>query len=49
MYDNKDLENEDVYHLLRLAVTGRKSGVNIVKTCTIVGRERVERNLRSLY
>lgn len=45
LFDQQDLKNEDVYHLLRLAVTGRKSGVQIVKTCRIVGRQRVERNL----
>jgi glutamyl/glutaminyl-tRNA synthetase len=34
----EEVKDEEVYHLLRLCVTGYKSGPNIIKTCRLLGR-----------
>jgi hypothetical protein len=41
LFQSPELKNEDVYHLLRYMVTGRKSGPNITLACAIIGREKI--------
>ena len=35
------LKNEDVFHLLRFMVTGRKNGPNITQACAIIGQQHI--------
>lgn len=41
LIQSPELKNEDVFHLLRFMVTGRKSGPNIAQGCAIIGQDIV--------
>ena len=45
LWQSPDLKNEDVYHLLRYAISGRKSGPSIIQACILIGREKVIKRL----
>lgn len=41
LYQSPELRNQDVFHLLRYMITGRKSGPNITLACAIIGRDKI--------
>lgn len=41
LFQSPSLKNEEVFHLLRFMITGRRSGPNIVETCCLLGQEEV--------
>jgi len=40
LFENKEIKNEDFYHLMRFIITEQKSGPSILKVMMILGRER---------
>lgn len=45
LMQSPELHNEDVFHLLRLMVTGSKNGPNVVKTCAVLGQDEICRRI----
>lgn len=41
LFQSRDCSNEEVFHLLRFAITARKTGPSITQTCATLGRSCV--------
>jgi glutamyl/glutaminyl-tRNA synthetase len=41
LFQSEDIKNEDLFHLLRFIVTGKKSGPNITEACGLIGQDKI--------
>lgn len=46
MFENsREIANEVTYNVFRFAITGKKDGPNILKTCLVMGNKEVQKRL----